>query len=106
MKTVKLTKKMVNDLVYLLKRVGAIQGKRAFPNYVFVNPKDAKLMVAAIKRVAKKEYPYLKTKKLAATVGMHWLNLGPVECKGVQRGYALFDQHGFELEADSYKGEE
>ena len=91
-KTLKLSKKHLSDPIHLLVSIGAVENENELlPNKVFMNVKDYKKMKSLLKARVKKEKPYLPSKKIETTVGMHLLNYGPVDVKfGVQEGYAIF----------------
>lgn len=91
MKQYKIKASEYTDLAALLTRVGATEGNQAFPSDVYVNKKTMALFKSALKKLAKKKYPFLSERKLSTAVGMELLNLGPNESKDVKDGYIAVD---------------
>lgn len=91
MKTIKITKKMFNSAEELLKSAGAVKGNRAFPYFVYMNPKDYKKLARNVKSAFRKQYPFLNTRKINSSTGMYLLNLGPTEVAGIKEGYLVID---------------
>lgn len=91
MKQYKIKASEYTDLAALLTRVGATEGNQAFPSDVYVNKKTMALFKSALKKLAKKKYPFLSERKLNNAVGMELLNLGPNESKDVKDGYIAVD---------------
>ena len=97
MKVVKLRqsdlKKPVEDL---LRKLGAVKGKLAFPNCVYMNTNDYKVLTRNMVLHVKKAYPNLRKNKVDYTVGMIMLNLGPNTSLGdaIKPGYVLIDEEG------------
>lgn len=94
LKSYKLTKKMMKDAEELLGSVGAIDKTKnqAYPYHTYMCPKDYKNLERNVRAAFKKKYPFLAAKKLEFSVGMHLLNLGPVELDGIREGYILVDE--------------
>lgn len=79
MKIIKLKKTDYTNLEDLLTRVGLVnpQEKTAFPNNIFVNENTHKKIRAELRKLYKKEKPFLSKKTIEYSVEMHLLNLGP-----------------------------
>jgi hypothetical protein len=99
MKTVKLTSKLLKDAVNLLKGTDAIRGNTSYPSSVYINPSDYKTLEKNVKAAFKKECPHISIRGLQNAVGVHLLCYGPVESRGVAKGYALVDDKALEEEA-------
>jgi hypothetical protein len=56
-----------------------------------IHPKDEKILKDLLKKHIKKNYPYIPYTKLAITIGMEILNLGPRLDKKVERGTVEID---------------
>lgn len=97
MKAFKLTKSMMQDPQTLLEKVGAINSrtKEAYPQYVYIGAKDYKKLNQNVRKAFKNKYSYLKNLKkesLDFDIGLHMLNLAPVEIdKGIEKGYVIVD---------------
>lgn len=61
------------------------------PSKVWINPEDSKKLRKTYYNQLKKEYPYLKKKKLDLDVAMMMLQLEPRVDKGVSEGYILIE---------------
>lgn len=96
MKQYKIKASEYANLPALLTRVGATEGNRAFPSDVYVNKKTLALFKSALKKLAKKKYPFLSERRLNNAVGMELLNLGPNESKDVKDGYIAVDTESIE----------
>lgn len=97
MKSVKITKKMLNDPAYLLEKCGAVNGGYAYPSRVYMNDSDYQILAKNLKKQYKKEKPYLSKKHIDLSAGVTLLNLGPVNLKkGIQKGFLLVDDHGIQ----------
>lgn len=97
MKTVKITKKMLQDPAYLLEKCGAVSGRNAYPGRVYMSDVDYQILTKNLKKQLKKEKPYLIPRRIDMSVGMILLNLGPVNLKkGIQKGFLLVDDHGIQ----------
>lgn len=83
----KLKAKHYSDLVTLLKDAKLVEGNRAYPERIFVNPKTYKKIRAAIYKVAKKQYSVKN--HIANAAEFYLLNYGPVEREDVREGYAF-----------------
>jgi spore germination protein GerM len=94
MKAVKLKKAWLKDAETLLRAVGAVHGKRAFPSEVYLSKEDYKVLKQNTAKAFKKKYPFILAKKLDFSIGMHLLNLGPNESLGsaLKPGVALVDE--------------
>jgi D-alanyl-D-alanine carboxypeptidase len=107
MKTVKINKTDYVNLQKLLTRVGAVDDEKqptaAYPSNVYWTKQDLAKMTRALMAEFKKQYPYVRTKKLKSSVGMHMLNLSPSEVKGVglKQGYMLVDERGIASEKEA-----
>jgi len=86
MKQYKIRTSEYTDLAALLTRVGATEGNQAFPS----------LFKSALKKLAKKKYPFLSERKLSTAVGMELLNLGPNEDEDLKDGYIAVDTESIE----------
>lgn len=94
MRTVKLTKKMMQSLGHMHKKLESTDGKDAFPQHLYVNTKTANMIKKELTKAFRKEHPYLRnSNKIAFSVGVQILNLGPVEISGngLKDGYVLVD---------------
>lgn len=98
MKIIKLKASMLKEPGSLLRQVGAVYKNQAFPSHVYMNPKDYKKLQSNYTRALRKAHPYISPRKLQSSVGMHFLNLGPREDKGVAPGYLIVDD--IEIECD------
>jgi hypothetical protein len=103
MKSVKLTKKMLTlspgELLIKLRAVNK-ELKQAYPQHVYFSKEDYKNLRANTRKLLKKEYPYINSRKLNTAVGMELLNLGPNEGlkDAIRPGYALVDEEAIEKE--------
>ena len=92
-KVIKLKKNDYTNLSGLLKRAGLVneETNQAYPEKILISKEDSKKFQKEIFKAFKKQYPYLTTRKLQASAGMYWLNLGPSESavEGVRPGYAI-----------------
>lgn len=101
MKIVKLKKSDYTQLEKMLERAGLVnkEQKIAYPDLLYVNQRTYNEIKAALKREFKKQYPYLRSSKLEASVGYHMLNLGPNVLENKQGGnnlpvgYAIILKH-------------
>ncbi len=100
----RITKKMFNSAEDLLAAAGAIKGNRAFPYFVYMNPKDYKKFTSNIKKAFKKKFKFLNKRKIDSSTGMYLLNLGPTEVAGVKEGFIIVDDRQIEA-AISKQGE-
>ena len=96
----------------LLKAVGAVKGNQAYPYYVYVSPSFYKVLKSNTTKQYLKEFSYLtpRSKTLKTSVGMYFLNYGPVETPGVAENYVLVDACRIEQDEESkvtkqYKGD-
>jgi hypothetical protein len=114
MKTFRLTKRMLKDVEFLLTKVGAVatvpatggargEAEQAFPSHVYVSKADYKKIQKETARQIRKEYPYLNKRRVQSTVGMHLLNLGPVELDGIKEGFILVDNVALELDIEAFQ---
>ena len=104
MKTMRITKKMFNSAEDLLAAAGAIKGNRAFPYFVYMNPKEYKKFTSNIKKAFKKKYKFLSKHKIDSSTSMYLLNLGPTTVEGVREGFIIIDNRQIEA-AISNQGE-
>jgi len=77
MKIIKLTKKDYVNLEHLLKRVGLVREKLAFPNNIFVNASTYRRIKQEHTKLVKKITPNATKKRIDYSVGFELLNLGP-----------------------------
>jgi hypothetical protein len=92
--------KIYVDPVKLLKKVGAVHENQAYPSYVFVSPKRYKEMKKEIIRVVKEEIGKSSTRRINYYVGLHMLNFGPVEVKGLPDNIVLVDDLSIKREVE------
>ncbi len=57
-----------------------------------VNPKDYKKLETLLKIHIKKNYPYLKSKRISFEIGMIMLNIGPRVSRNIEIGKVLVDE--------------
>ena len=92
MKIHKLRKSDIKSLCDMYDRLECVhKGKHAFPYHTFVSPKTYKQIEKVTTQEYKKEYPYLNKRKLASSVGMYLLNLGPSILTGLPDNVILVD---------------
>lgn len=105
MKSVKITKMLTNPEV-LLRKAGAVHGKQAFPSQIYMNDKDHNELRKNLEKAVKKQYPFLVKQKIDTSVGMTFLNLGPVNLKkDIEKGYLLVDNRGIKEKIQKASGE-
>lgn len=94
MKAIKLKKAWLKDAETLLRAVGAVHGKRAFPSEVYLSKEDYTELSKNTAKAFKKKYSFVPAKKLEFSISMHMLNLGPNESLGsaLKPGVALVDE--------------
>ena len=93
MKIHKLKYNDLKSLPKLYKKIGAVSkdGKKAFVDCIYISPKTEKELVKVTTQMYKREYPYLKQRKIQASVAMYLLNLSPRCLKGLQDNVILID---------------
>lgn len=88
-KSVKITKRMLKDPIYLLRKAGAVHGKFSYPWHVIMNPKDYKQLYRNVKISIKKEFPYLRAKKINFEASMYLFGYGPSTDEIVSEGWLM-----------------
>jgi len=96
--------KMYVDPVKLLRKTGAVHENQAYPSYVFVSPKRYKEMRKETLRVVKEEIGKSSTRRINYYVGLHMLNFGPVEVKGLPDNIVLVDDLSIKREVELKHG--
>lgn len=96
--------KMYVDPVKLLRKTGAVHENQAYPSYVFVSPKRYKEMKKETFRVVKAEIGISSAKRINYHVGLHMLNFGPVELKGLPDNIVLVDDLSIKREVELKHG--
>lgn len=96
MKVVKIKKSDLNlHLEDLLKKLGLVEKKQAYPECLLMSKEDQKVLKNNITKKIKKKYPHISKKNLSAAVGLYWLNLGPsiLLTEAIKPGYAVVLDH-------------
>lgn len=104
LKTVKLTKKLLNKHpADLLKELGAVHGKYAYPSHVYFSKADYATLEKSLRTTFKKKYKGYTKRAEDIAVGMEMLNYGPNESfkDVIVPGYALIDLEAMEAERKS-----
>ncbi len=96
--------KMYVDPVKLLRKTGAVHENQAYPSYVFVSPKRYKEMRKETLQVVKEEIGKSSTRRINYYVGLHMLNFGPVEVKGLPDNIVLVDDLSIKREVELKHG--
>jgi hypothetical protein len=96
--------KIYVDPVKLLRKTGAVHENQAYPSYVFVSPKRYKEMRKETLRVVKEEMGKSSTRRINYYVGLHMLNFGPVEVKGLPDNIVLVDDLSIKKEVELKHG--
>lgn len=93
MKVIKITKRMLKDLDYLLQKVGATYKRNAFPETVFISKQDYKILKRNLRSNLRREIPYAAKGAIDYAVGAVLLNLGPNQLleEVIKPGYLVID---------------
>jgi hypothetical protein len=92
MEVFKIKKSEYSNIEKLLRRVGAVYGKKAYPSHVYISTEDRAQFQSSHFKVEKKGRPWVTKKYFQSAFGLLWLNIGPIELKsGIEKGYILVD---------------
>lgn len=106
MKAFKIKEKELSNLESLYKRIGVIDGRRAYVTHTYVSSKTYKNIKKALKLRLKKEVRYLKPERVKYEISMYLFNLGPVEIdSGILENVILVDQRAIEKEIEEENGD-
>lgn len=94
MKAYKLKRTEYDKMAEMLRRVGATYGEAAFPQHVYCNNSTYGRIHRAYSRVYIKRFRGASAKRVALSVNMDLLNLGPCTqaSGGIRDGWVIVDE--------------